>query len=288
MRHAALATLLVVAATAAADVPDTEVWLEASGHFRAGLVAVGVGVVDDGKPVPPVGVGAVNLHRQAFAVNACHRDLRLDLDWTPANASLETDPFSAALPYSFRAELLGPDGSERGIEAPAPASYSLGVVDAPGTYVLDLYLRTGGEVDWDARVRGLKAPGEPTCVETVRVAEVEANPPGTDAGHEWVELWNPGIYAVDVSGWTLHATHGAPAALTLEAGTVLAPDARHVVAFADGQAVDNEDEVLVLLDEDGFERDRTPALSDAANDARTHQLAGATWAFAPATPGSAP
>jgi len=288
--RAALVTLVLVAAPVAAWVPEAEVWLDASGHFRTGLVAVGVGAVDDGAPIPSVGVGEMNLHREQFSVNACHRDLLLDLHWTPSNVTAEADGRAVTIPFTFRAELVAQNGTKlAGIDVADPAySWPLATVREAGTYVLDLYLRTGAEVDWDVRVRGLPAVGEPTCLDRVLIAEVEANPAGADAGHEWVELWNPGIYAVDLSEWTLTATHGVPASLTFAKGTALAADERAVVTFPT-QFVDNGGEVLVLTDAGGAERDRTPALTDTRDDDRTNQrFPDGAWGFAPGTPGAPP
>lgn len=264
-------------------------YVDAAGHFHAGLVAAGVGAPDDGEPVPPAGVGPVNLARFPFSAHPCHATLDVLLDYSPTNASIETERASVALPYSFQVELFD---DETGTRLPGAVMR----FDAPGTirYVLapefaratplraDLYMLTGAQADWSLRIRGwLDAEG---CVV---VSELEANPDGADAGHEWVELTNLGFGSVDVSGWTIRALHGSPNAMTLPAGTII-DGAGHLVVALPGQFLDNTDEVVTLEAPDGVEYARSPALLDGADDARTNQLAsdmGAAWVFAEGTPG---
>lgn len=265
-------------------------YVDASGHFVAGLGVAGVGALDDGDPVPDAGVGPISLARIPFAVGThpCHPDLQILLTATE-NATAGTQEAALIVPYRFQLKLVDASGATLpgavfDFEGSGSARYPLPPEHARGSMLTaDLYMLVGADATWALGIRGwLQHEG---CV---LVSEVEANPGGADAGNEWVELANLGFGDVDVSGWTIRTTHGAPAALTLPAGTTIAGGGRLVVTFPT-QFLDNEDEVVVLEAVDGVELARTPALSDGADDARTHQLAmpdGATWAFLAGTPGS--
>lgn len=275
---------LLLAVPPAAPAPDVAVYVDwVEGRFVAGLGVVGVGEAADA-------ADPVNLARFDVDVNPCHRRLYLDLLYEPDGATVHAgDAASATLVYEFRAELYHPNGTLAGSRRITSSAYgySLGTVPAEGTYRLDLYLLVGADVSWSLRVRGLAAHGEALCEDRILVSEVEANPEGWDAGREWLELHNPGLFPVNVSGWTVHATHGTPASRTLQAGTVLEPGDRLVVTF-DDQFLDNEAEVVLLVDARGYERDRTPELWDEANDDRSWQRVGDAsdvWAFADATAG---
>ncbi|MHA1742406.1 MAG: lamin tail domain-containing protein [Candidatus Thorarchaeota archaeon] len=47
------------------------------------------------------------------------------------------------------------------------------------------------------------------------INEVEQNPPGIDAGNEWVELYNPTPASVVLTGWTLSTRHGRTVTIRL-------------------------------------------------------------------------
>jgi len=72
--------------------------------------------------------------------------------------------------------------------------------------------------------------------------ELVPNPAGSDAGNEWVELYNKDSSSVDISGWQLEAgTSSYSVRFTLPASTTIAPQAYIViggpaVAFADHNA----------------------------------------------------
>jgi len=68
----------------------------------------------------------------------------------------------------------------------------------------------------------------------VRLNEILANEPGSSTGSEFVELYNAGGSAADLSGWTL--SDGAAARHVFAAGTTLAPGAT-VVVFASKSAI---------------------------------------------------
>ena len=51
----------------------------------------------------------------------------------------------------------------------------------------------------------------------IYINEVELNPPGNDNSltvKEWIELYNPNDFDVDLSGWTISTTHGVTVTIT--------------------------------------------------------------------------
>ena len=251
-------------------------YVDASGRFHAGLVAAGV--------------DTVNSESFPFAAHPCHPLLQVILDYAPTNANVSAGGASGEVAFEFQVDIRDDATGERLPDAtmrflsPGSAWYALPPENARGNPLrADLRMVTGAEADWTLRIRGwLQHEG---CV---LLSEVEANPPGVDAGHEWVELTNLGFGPVDLSGWTVRALHGAPQSLTLPPGTTIDGGGHLVVTFP-AQFLDNADEVVLLQAADGVEYARTPTLSDGANDSRTNQLApetSATWVFQTGTPGA--
>lgn len=284
-RNAAAALLIALVALGAPvlGAPDVAVYVLATGHFELGLVAVGVG---------DAGFGRVNLQRWDLDVNGCHRNLEADLHFTPKEVRLDVDEeTSVAAAFEFRVELFNATGRivSRTIDEPSgPVATRLATVDDPGPHRVDLYLLRGWDVTWDFRVRGLPAPDEELCSDRVFVNEVEANPAGNDTGNEWLELYNPGIFDANISGWRILALHGVPEVLTVPNGTILVPGAFLVVTFTGGQFLDNSEEVVQIEDPLRGIVDRTPPLTDTKDDGDTNQRVpdGATsWLFRTATSG---
>ncbi|HID90346.1 TPA: hypothetical protein EYP44_00095, partial [Candidatus Bathyarchaeota archaeon] len=104
----------------------------------------------------------------------------------------------------------------------------------------------------------------------VVINEVEQDPPGEDAGNEWVELYNPTDGDVDIGGWTVSTTHGRTVTVTIPQGTVIASKGYWVYTHEE-QWLDNEGESVVLRDADGAEIDKTRAMDDDEDDERSWQ-----------------
>jgi len=125
------------------------------------------------------------------------------------------------------------------------------------------------------------------------INEVEANPSGSDAGNEWVEIFNPLTEAIDLTGWRIVTTHGVARTYIIPQGTSLGSGAHLVIQFT-LQFIDNENEQLILMDRAGNEIDRTLPINDDVNDQQTWQRrrdgldndAGSDWVFKIATRGS--
>lgn len=229
--------------------------------------------------------------RFAFDVDDWRREILVDLLYSPTEGGAAVPGVGQAfIRYDFLVEIWSDSGliGEHRIREPAYGA-RLGVAPTGGPHEVRLSLANGANVSWDLRVRGHAVFNELACEPRIVLNEIEANPPGTDAGREWVEIHNAGSEMVDLFGWRIRATHGAPAELVLGPDSTLAAGERMVLQWKGGQALDNEDEIVELVDEFGRLRDVTPALTDTANDVRTWQRAtdgSPGWVFASGTRGA--
>lgn len=227
--------------------------------------------------------------RFPFDVDACHRHLLLDLLYGPSELAADVEGVGGAgLAYEFLVETWAGGTRLSQVRVRDPGyGFALGTAETTGVHEVRLSLANGADVEWQLRVRGRAAVEDLACEPRVVVNEVEANPPGADAGAEWVELYNAdAATSVDLSLWTLRSTHGETRELTLPQGTLLDPGARLQIVFPT-QLLDNADESVVLIDAFGRVRDGTPVASDHEDDARTWQRqvdGGDAWTFADATP----
>jgi len=101
------------------------------------------------------------------------------------------------------------------------------------------------------------------------ILEVESNPAGTDAGNEWVKLFNPSASSVNLSGWEISSTHGNTNTHFL---SEIIPACDDIKIIFPSQFIDNEDESLILYDNTGIVVDSTPIIYDTDNDATTWKI----------------
>ncbi len=112
-----------------------------------------------------------------------------------------------------------------------------------------------------------------------------------DSNDEWVELYNPNPFAVDLSGWQVDDAPGGSSPYTLPAGTTLAPHGFLLLFKArTGIALNNSGDAVRLLAPDGHTVDSVtyPAVprTDATSWSRTADGTG-TWTDAyPPSPGA--
>ncbi len=101
------------------------------------------------------------------------------------------------------------------------------------------------------------------------INEVEQNPAGDDNASraEWVELFNPLSRPVDLSGWKLTATRGAPRITSFDANQSIVAGGYLIINHT-AEWLLNEYEVLVLINPLGIEIDRTLNMTDVSDDAR--------------------
>ena len=92
----------------------------------------------------------------------------------------------------------------------------------------------------------------------VVINEFEQNPPGDDAGNEWVELYNPTSNEVNISGWKL--VNGDNGEYTIPSGTIIPSEGFLTHTFG-SLWLDNRDENLTLYNGSSIE-DQTPTKKD--------------------------
>jgi len=122
------------------------------------------------------------------------------------------------------------------------------------------------------------------------INEVEMNPIGSDAGLEWVELYNPTNETVDISNWWVVATAGTPYGQYITWGTEIEPNDYYVL-YTSQQWFDNPGDVIHLKNQDSEIIDYTPQLSELTDSTKTWQRipngydsdSSSDWFFAEAT-----
>lgn len=260
------------------------IYFQASGHFDVGVPEAGIDTL-------PTGDGPVNHRRFAFLADDCHRELRMLLLYEPANKTVDAGVASVEVPYQFELRLsnetTGNPLANGGLLWSAPGTQTH-LLEGPGGVAADLFLRRGLDVNYTLSAAGWRDPGAECLWQGLLfVNEIEQNPPGTDAGNEWLEIYNGGFNEVDLTGWTLATHHGQLETYAFPTGTLLPSLSYLVVPFA-SQFLDNEGESVSILAPRGWEVDRTPVFNDAANDGRSWQRvpnAEESWAFQTSTSG---
>lgn len=107
------------------------------------------------------------------------------------------------------------------------------------------------------------------------INEFESNPEGTDAGKEWIELYNSSSNAIDLSGYRL-VMESADGKYHNIGKKTIGPG-EFLVIKLQKQMLNNSfgakgyGECIVLVDPDGNETDRTHWRSDTDNDGKTWQ-----------------
>lgn len=145
------------------------------------------------------------------------------------------------------------DGSEATSMAPKTTS-GLSIGRWPDGVDTDVSGTDFATLDWSSP--GEPNDVEPTCEgsEFITINEFMADPEGSDDGLEWVELYNSGSDAVDLSGWTVRKATSAsstsdfvlPDGTSVEAGGFLLVGGS-LVADADVVFGDDEDESELSL-----------------------------------------
>ena len=108
----------------------------------------------------------------------------------------------------------------------------------------------------------------------IGINEVELNPKGTDAGREWVEIYNPTAREIRIDGYQIETMHGEIAVLDLKGS--ISPYGYRVFTFPKN-SLDNGDpgdtfavgDSVILRNEKGNAIDITPLISDTDNDENT-------------------
>lgn len=99
----------------------------------------------------------------------------------------------------------------------------------------------------------------------ITINEVEQNPEGPDSGDEWIEIYNPSSFDVDVGGWKLVDGYSGKTEFISE-GTVIAAGGYHVIAWTNGSLINSYPTKITLFDSSGKEIDCTPEAKDEKNN----------------------
>ncbi|MFQ5969382.1 MAG: lamin tail domain-containing protein [Nitrososphaerales archaeon] len=103
----------------------------------------------------------------------------------------------------------------------------------------------------------------------IKINEVEFNPRGPVDDSQWVEIYNSGDGLFDLGGWLIKgATSGRT--IPIADGFVIEAN-NYLIVPLPSVSLDIENESVVLLNPDSVEADRTPLLSDTADDDQTWQ-----------------
>lgn len=119
----------------------------------------------------------------------------------------------------------------------------------------------------------------------IAINEIEPNPSGTDAGNEWVELYNAGDSAVSLAGWRL--VNSAGGSYLIPDG-VIAAQGYWVHTFSTGW-LRNTNENITLYDSNDAFADSTRTVNDEQDSIKTWQRipdGGNDWSFADGTQGA--
>lgn len=186
----------------------------------------------------------------------------------PLNAPVTVDPRSTVelvtySPVNIEGEYLVKLGTVEGVEVVSPLSYKI----------------------------SLKA-----AVISVIINEVEGNPPGDDAGREWIELFNPTSQPIDVSGYEIWDKYPGDRLCTIgvdcvSESTIVPPQGYLVITGWDNpfKLISNSHpDGVILKDSSGRVVDETPDFVDSWNTAETFQRIPdgvGDWTFALATKG---
>ena len=117
-------------------------------------------------------------------------------------------------------------------------------------------------------IAGMSAPAYAQSIsDHVVINEVDTNPFGDDSQSisEWVELYNPTDFDVDLSGWKIASTTILKKTLTIPDGTVISPDQILKFNYEKIWFTDSSESVELRNSVDEV-IDKTPFISDLKND----------------------
>lgn len=129
----------------------------------------------------------------------------------------------------------------------------------------------------------------------VVINELDINPPGNDSTSisEWVELYNPTDYEIDLSGWSIASTTVLKKTMTIPSGTTITPGQFITYQYQSLWFTD-VNESVELRNTNGIVIDKTPVLTDILNDFTSWQRisdgfdtdSASDWKFVVSTAGS--
>ena len=101
--------------------------------------------------------------------------------------------------------------------------------------------------------------------------EIEMNPEGSDPGFEWVELFNPTNYTMDISLWWVQSTGGTSQyAQYIPSNTFIEPQGFYIL-YSTQQWLDNQNEMVLLKNYEQEIIDSSPLIDDVGENNYTWQ-----------------
>ncbi len=104
---------------------------------------------------------------------------------------------------------------------------------------------------------------------TILINEFESNPAGTDSGNEWVELYNPNSFAVNLTNWKLYDGLTSPS-LIKNLSTTINANSYYVYELT-ATKLNNADEFVTLKDSSDNLIDETSTLAESTATSKTWQ-----------------
>jgi hypothetical protein len=146
-------------------------------------------------------------------------------------------------------------------------TYSMTVPDQPGTHTFSgEYAFEGGaetDIQGDTQIEIISG-----TTPTIKINEFESNPL---SGNEWIELYNPNSFEVDISGWKVYDGLSSPSLIyTIPSSTNISAFDYYVFELTSTK-LNNDDEFITLKDSSDIEIDQTPTLEDGDEDDNTWQ-----------------
>ncbi len=160
---------------------------------------------------------------------------------------------------------------------------------------LSIVLRQGGILIIALLLPVAMAYGQEEPAPTLLINEIELNPPGRDAGAEWVEILNVSERPIDLYGWEITYTYRTPGSVPIvEEETILSPGGRYVFTYPSLMLRNDDPTPIELIDPEGNVVDRTPAFTDTLGNEGTWQrfpdggdpILPDVWLFLEATRGA--
>ena len=142
---------------------------------------------------------------------------------------------------------------------------------------------------------GLTVPAYAEISDNMVINEVDINPPGNDAASvsEWVELYNPTEFDIDLGGWEIASTTVLKKTMSIPEGSVIKPQQFLTYSYQSVWFTDSAESVE-LRDADDIVIDKTPVVTDIGNDFTSWQRiydgydtdSTSDWKFVVSTAGS--
>ena len=104
---------------------------------------------------------------------------------------------------------------------------------------------------------------------SLKINEIEFNPPGKISGNQWIEIYNPSNFLLDISNFLIKSVE-LGRSIQVSSGFVVEPNGYVVIPFQT-RVLDEKRDSIVLLTPDSVEIDKTPFLSDEVDDDKTWQ-----------------